>query len=164
MNETLVHKTYNKFSWLFFQLINRVKNGRNQLNQNNSTREINQQVKEKNYLVWRNLGNRFILESKYEQAVVAYNRATQHQPDKDEAWLQKGKILAHLGEFSPAMVAIEQAIALNPNNYQAWYEKAKVLQALNQNSQAHTCLVQCLGEFTEMVAQESHVYTLPWYR
>lgn len=162
MNGALAHKTLlNIFSSFFFQLIERV--NPNQLEQNTAT-SASQPPEQANYYVWLDLGNIFTLDSKYEQAVVAYNRASQLQPDRDEAWLQKGKALASLGEFSAAMVAIEQAIALSPDNYQARYQKAKVLQKLNRDSQAQSCLVECLNEFTEIVAAESHVYTLPWYR
>ena len=49
------------------------------------------------------------------EAVAAYDRATELEPDDAKAWNNKGDAHAELGRFEDAMAAYDRALALKPD-------------------------------------------------
>ena len=75
---------------------------------------------------WVNEGNALI-SSRYEEAIKAFDKATEINPQYDIAWYEKGIALANSGRYWKAVDAFDKAIEINPQYDIAWYEKGKAL-------------------------------------
>lgn len=81
---------------------------------------------------WYRQGNEMMMREKSEDAVIAYDKATDLDPSFISAWNNKGIALFRLGRFQEAIDCYDKALALNPNHANAWYNKAKALRGLGQ--------------------------------
>ena len=75
---------------------------------------------------WVNEGNALI-SSRYEEAIKAFDKATEINPQYDIAWYEKGIALANSGNYWDAVDAFDKAIEINPEYKEAWYEKGIAL-------------------------------------
>ena len=75
---------------------------------------------------WVNEGNALI-SSRYEEAIKAFDKATEINPQYDIALYEKGNALANSGSYWKAVDAFDKAIAINPQYDIAWYEKGNAL-------------------------------------
>ncbi len=73
-----------------------------------------------------------MMREKSEEAIVAYDRATELDPNHVSAWNNKGIALFRLKRYQDAINCYDKALALNPNHANAWYNKAKALRGLGQ--------------------------------
>jgi tetratricopeptide (TPR) repeat protein len=76
---------------------------------------------------WFNEGNALYAQSEYEEAVKAFDSATELNPQYTYAWINKGEILLIINKQREAVNCFNKAIELNPYNYIPWYYKAIAL-------------------------------------
>lgn len=81
---------------------------------------------------WYRQGNEFMMKEKNEDALAAYERATDLDPNNIGAWNNKGIALFRLRRYQDAIDCYDKALALNPDHANAWYNKAKALRGLGQ--------------------------------
>jgi superkiller protein 3 len=54
--------------------------------------------------------------NKYDEAIAAYNKAIEINPQYSYAWADKGKALVKLGKSEKAITAYDKALEINPRN------------------------------------------------
>lgn len=74
--------------------------------------------------------------SRFEEALKAFEKAIEIEPDYADAWFGKGAILGGLGRYEEALNAINEAIKLNPKDSGAWWNKGVALQKLGRYGEA----------------------------
>ena len=62
----------------------------------------------------------------YSDAVAAFNKATERQPDKHRAYYLKGLVLKSQERYPEAVAALQQVVDIEPEFYQAWRELASI--------------------------------------
>ncbi len=72
-------------------------------------------------------GEALVTQKRYSEALTAFKKATQMNPQLSEAWYQQGNTLARLKHYSEAVEAYNQAIELQPDKYETWYNRGNVL-------------------------------------
>ncbi len=78
------------------------------------------------------LGFTFWLIGENENALAAFDKAIEFNPQDSKAWYNKGVVLGELNRPEEELVAYERAIKLDPQNSDARYNKGNVLGKLNQ--------------------------------
>jgi tetratricopeptide (TPR) repeat protein len=80
---------------------------------------------------------------RYEDAIVAFDKAIKIQPEDPAPWSDKGEALHKLQRYEQAIATLDKAIRLNPKYTLAWYNKAccyaeqdRVQQAIQSLKQA----------------------------
>jgi tetratricopeptide (TPR) repeat protein len=71
-------------------------------------------------LVHYNLGNAYMHNGKYDQAIFEFNRTLQLQPNHARAYNNLGRIYVMQGRLNEAIAAFKQAVAVNPGNAKAY--------------------------------------------
>ncbi len=69
----------------------------------------------------------------YDDAIAAYDRATQLKPEFSEAKYGRGAVLTKLQQYDDAIAAYDQVIESKPEFYLAWVGKARCY-ALQDNA------------------------------
>lgn len=82
---------------------------------------------------WFKQGNEMMRQEKSEDALIAYDKATEVDPSHVSAWNNKGLALFRLKRYQQAIDCYDKALELNPNHANAWYNKAKALRDLAQS-------------------------------
>jgi serine/threonine protein kinase len=72
-------------------------------------------------------GDRSIELQEYDEAVAAFDRALEIQPDLVDAWNGKGTALLKSNRYAEAIAAFDKAIALDSQSFVAWSSKGKAL-------------------------------------
>jgi Flp pilus assembly protein TadD len=85
---------------------------------------------------WFNKGIALEDLGKYDEAIQAFDKALELDPQNAEAWSEKGYALGELGKYDEAIQALDKAIELDPQNAEAWSEKGVVLELLNKTTGA----------------------------
>jgi tetratricopeptide (TPR) repeat protein len=85
---------------------------------------------------WLKYGNRLWRLGRFQEAVVALDRAIQLKPNFYQAFFVKGMALSAQDRFSEAIAAFDSAIRLEPRFYEAWRMKAQMLEAMKQYPEA----------------------------
>ncbi|MGI0046722.1 MAG: tetratricopeptide repeat protein [Nitrosotalea sp.] len=81
---------------------------------------------------WYKQGNDMMMQEKNEDAIIAYNKATELDPSHASAWNNKGIAMFRLKKYQEAIDCYDKTIELNPGHANAWYNKAKALRDLAQ--------------------------------
>ena len=72
-----------------------------------------------------------------QEALNAYDKAIEIDPNVASAWFNKGEIFADfLGRFDEALVCINKSIEINPQFADAWYLKGKGLTVFGNYGEA----------------------------
>ena len=79
--------------------------------------------------VWFHKGSELMSSEKYNEAIKAYEKAIEINPQDSEAWYNKGIALNHLNKSDEAIKAYEKAIEINPHNSQYLGTIKETLQA-----------------------------------
>ncbi len=90
-----------------------------------------------------------------EEALEAYNKATELDPQLAEAWYNKGVALDELGRLEEALEAYNKATEIDPQLAKAWYNKGVALYKLGR-------LEEELEAFTKAIEIDPH-YARAWY-
>ena len=79
---------------------------------------------------WNNKGDALYNQGKYDEAIQAYDRAIEIDPEDAETWGNKGDALYNQGKYDEAILALDRVIELDPEYSMAWNNKgyAFVLQ------------------------------------
>ncbi len=75
-------------------------------------------------------GEKFFLETRYEEAINAYDKALQLQPGLAEVWNNRGVVLTKLQRYHEAIASYEQAIQLRSDYSDAWNNRGVALGKL----------------------------------
>jgi tetratricopeptide (TPR) repeat protein len=80
----------------------------------------------------------------YIEAIAAYNKALQIQPNNYQIWCAKGKALANLEEIEEAIYTFEKVLELKPDFYDVWYLQGTLLGKLGRLHDAIECFDKVL--------------------
>ena len=70
---------------------------------------------------------------KSDEAIKAYDKAIEINPQYSDAWNNKGIALDNLNKSDEAIKAYDKAIEINPHNSIAWYNKGNALYKLSKS-------------------------------
>ncbi len=82
---------------------------------------------------WYDEGNAKIKEGNNEDAIIAYNKATDLDPNHISAWNNKGIALSRLKRYDEAIECYDKILEIDPNHGNAWLNKANALRSLAQS-------------------------------
>ncbi|WP_404785009.1 tetratricopeptide repeat protein [Altericista sp. CCNU0014] len=85
---------------------------------------------------WLKYGNRLWRLGRFQEAVVALDRAIALKPNFHQAFFVKGMALSAQDRFSEAIAAFEAATRIEPRFYEAWRMQAQMLEQMKQYPQA----------------------------
>ena len=89
--------------------------------------------------IWNLKGGSFMSAGRFEEALNAFDKATQTDPENSDAWFSKGKSLSEQGKYEDAIEAYEKSIdtALSTTDTAyAWYNKGEALKNQGLNAEA----------------------------
>jgi tetratricopeptide (TPR) repeat protein len=81
---------------------------------------------------WYSMGNERAKEGNNEDALIAYEKALEFDPNHVSAWNNKGIVLARLKRFEEAIACYDKAIEIEPQYVNAWFNKANALRNFGQ--------------------------------
>lgn len=99
-------------------------------------------------------GKAFYFEARYEDALIAYDRALQSEPDNPRAWFGRGATLAKLQQMEGAIAAYDRAVQAKPDFSEAWFGRGAALAKLQQ-------LDRAIGAYDQAV-QSKPDFLLAW--
>ena len=73
---------------------------------------------------WYDKGIILQSQNRVEDALDAYDKAIEIEPDNEYAWYNKGHVLEDLMEFDDAIDAYIEVTRINPKNIDAWYSQS----------------------------------------
>ncbi|MDE1728422.1 tetratricopeptide repeat protein [Candidatus Nitrosotalea okcheonensis] len=82
---------------------------------------------------WYDVGNENAKNNNNEDALVAYDKALEIDPNHVSAWNNKGIVLSRLKRFEESLICYDKAIEINPEYVNAWYNKANALRNFAQS-------------------------------
>lgn len=82
---------------------------------------------------WYSIGNERAKEGNNEDALIAYDKALELDPNHVSAWNNKGIVLSRLKRFEEAIICYDEAIEIEPQYVNAWYNKANALRNFGQS-------------------------------
>lgn len=85
---------------------------------------------------WLNQGIALGSLGKYDEAIQAFNKAIEINPQYEAAWYLKGAALNGLGMYNDAIQAYDNVIEINPLNESAWHGKGITLGNLGKYDEA----------------------------
>jgi Flp pilus assembly protein TadD len=85
---------------------------------------------------WFERGNALYIDSKYEEAILAYDKAIEIDPQSEPTWNNKGTALDKQGKYDEAIIAYNKAIEIDPKYLEAWNGKCIALDALGRTTEA----------------------------
>ena len=92
-------------------------------------------VDDKSPEAWSNLGIARAATNRDEEALEAYDRATNCNSSYAWAWLNKATTLIQLKRYEDALMACDQALKLNPS-HETYYTRSLALKELNRTEEA----------------------------
>lgn len=94
---------------------------------------------------WYGKGATLILLGRYEEALLAIDRALDINPRNEVAWVNKGNALTRMGQLLDALRCFNAAIKVNPLYEVAWNNKGNTLARLGKHDEALRCYERALG-------------------
>ena len=83
-----------------------------------------------------NQGNDLLASEKHEEALAAYDKAIELDPDYANAWDSRGVSLDNLEKYEKAISSYDKAIKLDPDYANAWYNRGNSLDDLKRYEEA----------------------------
>jgi tetratricopeptide (TPR) repeat protein len=96
---------------------------------------------------WTERGDYLLQRQHFREAIVAYEKALDLQPEEAELWVKQGKAYEGVQQFSAARDAYQRATQLEPNNAQAWLKLGMLLENLS-------CLEDSLVAYDQVLKLE----------
>jgi len=87
--------------------------------------------------VWLNNGMALNQQRSFDEALQAFDKAIELNPQSADNWAWKAAALGNLGRDDESLDASNRAIELNPQNALAWHVKGLALHALGRADDAH---------------------------
>ena len=87
---------------------------------------------------WLNQGSALYNQSKYDEAIKAFDKAIEIDPQLEQAWYYKGMALKGLGKYEEAIQAYDKVLEINPRYAGAWYHKGMALNLLGLTAESHS--------------------------
>ncbi len=81
---------------------------------------------------WNDKGNALVDQGKYDEAIKAYDRAIEINPQLAEPWFNKGVALYLQGKYDEAIQAYDRVIEIDPHLAEPWSGKGSVLMDQGQ--------------------------------
>lgn len=81
------------------------------------------QVTSDGHLAWLERGDELFSSQRYREAVTAYNKVVQANPNNDVAWFKRGLALENLKFYEDALASYDRVLKLQPHDYLAWYKQ-----------------------------------------
>jgi tetratricopeptide (TPR) repeat protein len=97
------------------------------------------------YLAWLERGDDLFNQQRYRDAITAYDRVLQTQPQNYVAWFKQAIAYENLHDYTAAVAAYDRTIALQPEDYLAWYKRSNVLEKLQRYADALSSLDQVVA-------------------
>jgi len=85
---------------------------------------------------WDELGYNLSHTGKYKEAIEAYDKVLEVDPNNAKEWYNKGYCLSKLGRYDEALKAYDKALELDPTNIKAWYNKGVTLLEIGKCEEA----------------------------
>jgi tetratricopeptide (TPR) repeat protein len=85
---------------------------------------------------WFNQGLQSASRGELEQAITAWDKALELDPNLAQAWHNRGSALGHLGRLEESLASFERAIAINPEDFRAWNDCGHALYNLQRWEEA----------------------------
>ncbi|KAG2495053.1 hypothetical protein HYH03_006983 [Edaphochlamys debaryana] len=85
---------------------------------------------------WFSLGFCLLKEERHRDALRAFTRVTQQEPDNGQAWNNIAALWLHLGGYSPAFAALSEAVRYSRDSWQMWENYARAALASGHYPQA----------------------------
>ncbi|MBN1324190.1 MAG: tetratricopeptide repeat protein [Methanotrichaceae archaeon] len=98
---------------------------------------------------WLERGEELLFNCSMEEAVEAFNKTIDIDPENVEAWRYKAIALRDLGEYDRAIEAFDEAIDLDPLNTRAKLEKAELLTVMGRRAEALSIFDEATAEVSE---------------
>ncbi|MCP3989717.1 MAG: tetratricopeptide repeat protein, partial [Actinomycetia bacterium] len=86
------------------------------------------------------VGDQHLDAARYDEAITAYDRVIELDPDNTLAHNNRGDTLRNLGRYDEAITALDRAIELDPDNTLAHYNRGVALRNLGRYDEAITAL------------------------
>ena len=83
-----------------------------------------------------NQGNDWLAQDRYQEAIVAYDKAIKIKPDYADAWINRGFALDNLKRYDEALESNEKAIEIKPDYALAWYNRGVALDDVGKYKEA----------------------------
>lgn len=96
------------------------------------------------YSHWLQKGRALEKLQHYQEAIGAYDRASQIRCDDPQLWLWRGNTLNALGRYQEAIASYDRSLRLKPDNADIWCCLAGALSRLKRYGDAVTCFEQAL--------------------
>ena len=93
---------------------------------------------------WKNKGNSFVKEQKYEDAYNCYSKAIELDPNDPILYSNRSLMLSNLNHFDEAINDAKKAIQLNPSYAKAYLRLGKAYEARNDFQKAYEAYSQGL--------------------
>ncbi len=82
---------------------------------------------------WYSQGNQNAKDGNNEEALIAYDKALEIDPNHVSSWNNKGIVLSRLKMFEEAISCYDRSIELDSKYANAWYNKANALRNFAQS-------------------------------
>ena len=89
------------------------------------------------------LGATLSRQGRHDEALKAFDKAAQLEPDNAERWKQLGDALMDLKRFDHALLSFQHALKLDPRNANAAYKSGLLLHDAGRHEEAVACLNIC---------------------
>lgn len=106
--------------------------------------------------VWNENGTHLYNLGKYGEALQAFDRAIELEPQWPQIWFNKGNALYSQGKYNEAIKAYDKVIELNPQYSYAWFAKGKALYYLKKYEEA----IQALDEAIKLNPQDTEALSI----
>ncbi len=97
-----------------------------------------------NAITWTNYGNLLYRLDRLPEALSAFDKAIQIQPDFHQAWYARGVLLSAMKRYEEAIASYDKTVQFNPNFYLALRNRGTVLTTVSRYKDALTSYDQAL--------------------
>jgi tetratricopeptide (TPR) repeat protein len=87
-------------------------------------------------------------QGKYDDAIKAFDKAIELDPQNETAWKTEGEIFHQNGKYNEAVQAYDKAIEIEPGDFGAWHNKGVDLDLLGKTNESKAALAKS-GELLE---------------
>lgn len=102
--------------------------------------------------LWNSKGIAFSEAGKYQDALNAFDKAIELDPNNANAWENKGYALQDLGRYKEAVEALDRALEFNPDNLNALARKGWSLDALGKRTETIAVAQEVINKSDRLIA------------